>query len=317
MDLVDCRLVVNIAQSKSLTQGGRDTFLSLPAASLRLKSLESELGLRLFHRRHHGMELTEAGLGFVQHARTILGNVSNLHAHLQGYKDKSRRFLRVAANTSYVTVFLPPLVKTYLSAHSGVGIDIQSARREDIEAGLQEDRYDIGFLSSHNPVFAVDPIDFGADPMVVITSADSDLAALPSIDLQRFAACQHVMLGEQCTLTAYLRERLAEHGLKLNVRVNVADYKTMHDMVASNIGVGLIHASLARRYGNAQIRAIPLDAAWAQHRRYALVTEGARASHCVNDFLSYVVDNWLGLDEQVRAGAGPLQAPPGIRPAAA
>ncbi|SAI59357.1 LysR family transcriptional regulator [Bordetella ansorpii] len=293
MDLVDCRLVVNIARSQSLTHGGRDTFLSLPAASLRLKSLEGELGLRLFHRRHNGMEPTEAGHAFIQHAQTILANVEGLHTHLRGFKDKGRRFLRVAANTSYVTDYLPPLVRDYLAAHPGVGIDVQSARNCDIDASLMEDRIDIGFVSSYTANFCTEPIDFGPDPLVAIVSADSPLAGLDRMDMRRFAACDHVVLGEQSTLTYYLRARLAEDGLKLNVRTTVADYRAILEMVASGIGVGVVHASLLHRYESRKVRAVALDAAWSQHRRYALVAEGARSQHYVNDFLSYVVDHWV------------------------
>lgn len=299
MDLVDCRLVVNIAKSESLTQGGRDTFLSLPAASLRLKSLEGELGLRLFHRKHNGMVLTEAGQCFLHYAQTILGNVNDLHAKLQGFKDKGRRFLRVAANTSYVTDFLPTLVKGYLSVHPDVSIDIQSARKGDIENGIMEDRIDIGFISSSTSAFSVEPIDFGEDPLVMITAASSELASMDQIDMRRFAQCEHVVLGEQSTLTGYLRERLADHGFQLKVRVSVADYKTMHDMVAANIGVGLIHESLVRRYGHPNVCYVPIDAEWSRHRRYALVAEGARAIHYVNDFLAYVIDNWFVVDHAI------------------
>lgn len=221
MDFVDCRLVVNIARSESLTQGGRDTFLSLPAASLRLKSLENELGLRLFHRRHNGMVLTEAGRCFLQYAESILGQVHELHARLKEFNDKSRCFLRVAGNTSYVTDFLPDLVKGYLSAHPDVSIDVQSARKADIENGIMEDRIDIGFISSSTSKFSVEPIDFGPDPMVVIVAADSELGQLSHIDMRRYAQCEHVVLGEQSTLTGYLRERFADHGMQMNIRVSV------------------------------------------------------------------------------------------------
>lgn len=293
MDLVDCRLVVNIARSKSLTQGGKDTFLSLPAASLRLKALESELGLRLFHRKHHGMELTDAGRCFLHYAESILENVDKLHSRLQEFNDRSRRFLRVAGNTSYVTDVLPILVRNYLSVNPEVSIDLQSARKGEIEKGVIEDRIDIGFISSSTSNFSVEPIDFGPDPMVVIVPADSPLGGLIHIDMQRFAQCEHVVLGDQSTLTGYLRERFADYGLQMNVRVSVADYKTMHDMVAAGIGVGLIHESLAKRYNHPDVRRVVLDVEWSQHRRYALLAEGARSIHYANDFLAYVVANWL------------------------
>ena len=295
MDLVDCRLVVNIAQTESLTQGGRDTFLSLPAASLRLKALETELGVRLFIRSNQGMVMTDAGRCVLKHARIVLADIDSLQSDLMAFKDRSRLALRVAANTSYVTDFLPELVRAYLGTHPDVRIDVQSARKSEIEAGIMADRIDIGFISSSTAQFSVEPVDFGADPLVMITGAKSSLARLPCIDIAQFARCDHVVLDEHSTLTAYLRERLSEQGLALNVRVSVADYRSLHDMVAANIGVGVIHLSLAQRYAHPNIRCVSLDAEWARHRRFALVADGARSVHSVNDFLSFVVTHWHGM----------------------
>lgn len=290
MDLVDCRLVANIVRSKSLTLGARDTFLSLPAASLRLKSLEHELGLRLFHRKHSGMVLTEAGHCFFEHAEAILANVNEMHERLLTFKDKGRRSLRVAANTSYITDFLPELVKEYLSKHPEVSIDVQAARTEEVENRIMEGRADIGFVSCPVAGFSVEPIDFGPDPLTMIVAANSNPGKRTNIGMREFAQCEHVVLGEKSSLTGYLRDRLAEHGLRLNVRVSVADYKTMLDMVAANIGVGLIHESLVRRYNHPNIRCISINAEWSKHRRYALVAESTRTLHYVNDFLTHVVD---------------------------
>lgn len=288
MDFVDCRLVINIARSESLTQGARNTFLSLPAASLRLKALESQLGLRLFHRRHNGMVVTVAGQAFVKRAEEIISHLNALHLDLQEFKDGDRCFLRIAANTSYITDFLPEVVKEYLALHPEVSIDVQTGRVDEVESRVMEGRADIGFISCPRTTFSVEPIDFGPDPLVMIVAANSELAMLSRVEVRQLAQCEHVALGDESTLTRYLRERLAEQGLHLRVRVSVASYRTMHEMVAANIGVGMIHESLARRYGHPNIRCIPIEAEWSRHRRYGLVSEEARSIHYVNDFLSYV-----------------------------
>ena len=290
MDFVDCRLVINIARSESLTQGARNTYLSLPAASLRLKALEEELGLRLFHRKRNGMVLTVAGQCLLEHVEAIVDRLNALHAGLQGFKDRDRRFLRVAANTSYITDLLPDIVKGYLALHPEVSIDVQTGRSDEVESRIMDGRADIGFISCPRTTFSVEPIDLGSDPLVMIVAEDSPLSELSTIDLRRFAQCEHVVLGDDSTLTRYLRERLAEQGLHLRVRVGVASYRTMYEMVAANIGVGMIHESLARRYDHPNVRCVAIQADWSQHRRYALLSEEARNVHYVNDFLGYVIE---------------------------
>lgn len=51
-----------VAEANSLTGGARRTSLSTAAASMRTKSLEGQLGSRLFYRDSQGVELIPAGL---------------------------------------------------------------------------------------------------------------------------------------------------------------------------------------------------------------------------------------------------------------
>ena len=61
IELVDLRLFVYIAECENLTRGAEKAFLSPPAASARIKSLEHEAGRQLFLRSNKGVTLTDAG----------------------------------------------------------------------------------------------------------------------------------------------------------------------------------------------------------------------------------------------------------------
>src|SRR3546814_12383748 len=71
-DLTDMQLMVNVAGAMSLTKGAEYSFLSLPAASNRVKNLEGYLGTALLYRTSQGVTLTPSGEAFVRHARIVL-----------------------------------------------------------------------------------------------------------------------------------------------------------------------------------------------------------------------------------------------------
>src|SRR3546814_2048883 len=56
-DLIDMQLLVNIAEEHSLTKGAERSFLSLPSASLRIKTFEETLGTKLLYRKKQGTTL--------------------------------------------------------------------------------------------------------------------------------------------------------------------------------------------------------------------------------------------------------------------
>ena len=72
-DLVDLRLMVRVAEANSLTKGAEASFISLPAASTRIKNLEESIGAKLLNRHSQGVTLTppaDAGRGWPHNNRS-------------------------------------------------------------------------------------------------------------------------------------------------------------------------------------------------------------------------------------------------------
>ena len=82
-DLTDMRLMLNVAEVKSLTKAAERTFLSLPAASHRIKNLENSIGTELLYRSSQGVTLTPAGEVFVEHAKRVSQQLQYLRGDMK------------------------------------------------------------------------------------------------------------------------------------------------------------------------------------------------------------------------------------------
>ena len=72
-DLFDLRLFVFVAEESNLRRGAERAYISLAAASTRIKQLEDSIGTRLFFRKPQGVELNPAGEALLHHARRSSG----------------------------------------------------------------------------------------------------------------------------------------------------------------------------------------------------------------------------------------------------
>ncbi|WP_269507268.1 LysR family transcriptional regulator [Burkholderia sp. IMCC1007] len=72
MELRQLRYFVAIAEHGTFSKAAEKVFIAQSALSHQLAQLESELGARLLHRSHRGVELTEPGRIFLAHAISIL-----------------------------------------------------------------------------------------------------------------------------------------------------------------------------------------------------------------------------------------------------
>lgn len=73
MNLHALRIFAKVAETKSVTQTADVLSLTQPAVTAQLRSIEREIGFRLFKRNGRGITLTEMGKILYPYARQVFG----------------------------------------------------------------------------------------------------------------------------------------------------------------------------------------------------------------------------------------------------
>lgn len=273
-DLPDLRLFIHIAESPSLTQGARKAFLSPAAASARIKALENQLGSRLLYRDSRGVELTPAGQRLLQHARLIMRQVDYLKSEFTEYGTDAAGHIRIFANTTAVTEFLPEVLAGFLAERPGVTVDLQERLSRDIVRGVLDGAADLGIIAGPVQAPGLQVLHFSTDRLVLAVPLGHALAQRSRVSLGDTLAYQHIGLHEGSTLLSFLREQVEKLGAPLALRIQVSSFEAICRMIEGGVGIGIIPESAARRHSRTmQLAILQLDEAWAVRERSMLVRE--------------------------------------------
>ncbi len=128
LDLESLQLFVTVAELGSFTRAGEQLGIGKAKASLRLKALEHELGVPLFHRTTRVVRLTVEGEELLPRARRLALELEALSASHQPAKALSGR-VRLDAPVGFARNILIPRLPALLARHPRLELIVSATDR--------------------------------------------------------------------------------------------------------------------------------------------------------------------------------------------
>lgn len=289
-DLTDMQLMVNVAGAQSMTKGAERSFLSLPAASNRVKNLESHLGTALFYRNSQGVTLTPSGEAFVRHARVVLRQLEHLRGDIQEYASGVKGRVRVYANTTAMNEFMPAILANYLAAHPDVNVELRERLSYLVVKAVADGTADIGITAHAGGGENIEFLPYRTDRLVLVTHKEHVLAANNSVDFDETLVYDYVGLSEASAIHAFLLQAADDLGRVLRFRVEVSNFEAVCRMIAAHVGIGVIPETAARRYvKDLPLQIISLNDAWALRRLHICVRQFDKLPIFAKELVSLLV----------------------------
>lgn len=287
LDLTDLKLFIKIAESPSLTQGAKRACLSPGAASMRIKSMETELGEGLFHRQHKGLVLTLAGQRLLIHARKILRQLEVLKAEFDHREEPDGASMRMyVAGFSAFESTQRRLVR-YLADHANVAIDLQQRTTGDIVRGIREGAVDMGVVLGSDPVEGCASIALPVLNYVAVLPRHHALAVSASLRLGDVLRHPQVGLASDSALCRLIEQQADIDGLAAQFRIKVSGAESLCRMIAEGVGIGIASDAAVQPYlDGCGLVARRLDETWARQQHMMLVRHFERMPRHVTELVS-------------------------------
>lgn len=146
MDIKVLAAYITVANEGNITHAAEQLHITQPALSRQLMRLEKELGVRLFVRGKHSIQLTEEGLLFKRRAQEIIKLAERTKMDLAQTGAVLSGEIIIGCNESQAMQEVVAMISSFRKLHRAVQFQLQSGNNVEIKDQLEQGTIDLGVL---------------------------------------------------------------------------------------------------------------------------------------------------------------------------
>ena len=124
LDWTHIQTFLAVAETGSLSAAARDLGLSQPTVGRQVHAAEEALGVELFHRRSHGLDLTSSGETLLEPAKEMQKAAAKLSLIAEGRGDGLNGVVRITASEVVSHFMLPRILASIREAEPEIELEV-------------------------------------------------------------------------------------------------------------------------------------------------------------------------------------------------
>lgn len=238
MNLKKLEAFIAVLEKRSFSEAAAALKSSQPSISLKIKSLEEELGTELLERGPSAIKPTTSGSLVYQAAKEIIQRWGQLEDDLQRFQDTLTGTLTIGASTIPGTYLVPGWIKNFRKLFPMVDVAIEIGDSKEILDKLLDHQVDVGIVGIHQQPGRVVSRLISTDSLVLIVPKEFPLPPPGELDFNLLKQFDLVLREEGSGTRKEMEEYLAMHGFSL------ADFHTSVMIGSSEAVISAVEAGL-------------------------------------------------------------------------
>lgn len=251
MRLEEIEAFIAVTETGSFQKAARLCRVTQSTISRQIQSLETQLGLPLFH-RINPVRLTLGGERLLPHARKISQVWKTLREELDDLREGKQRELCVAAIHSVCAVYLPPILQQFCRDYPEVQLRVTALGSERALKVLKDGLVDVAIVMN-NPL-----ITHGSELLVeilydesieVLMSANHPLTKYERVPLSELGHYPQVVFKDGYGMQRLVQEQFTRLGTQLHAVLELNTLDAFRGVVRQGELIALLpHAALIDAY---------------------------------------------------------------------
>ncbi len=274
----------------SLTKAAEKMAVTQSAVSQQIKSLEKEIGVKLFNRYGPRKELTSDGKLLFDLISPLIQQIDSLKSTFEDMKGSQHGVLTIAATTFMIMNYLPPIIKKYTEKYPHIRLTILERRWNEIVSLALSGEIDFGLAPVTTLPQNLRCIKLKPFERVLITNMNHPLAKKKHITLLDISQYPMITYEEGLVTRKEFDCVFEETHLDTEIVMEATNAETIKRYVEMGIGIAIIPKIALYHPTAYKLKTIPVDKYFGKSQ-YGIILRKEK-------YLSSWAKNFLHLVEQ-------------------
>lgn len=248
MEISTLQAFVSVAANGSFSLAAEQLYLTQPAVSKRIASLEDQLGVALFDRIGRKVCLTEAGQALLPRARELINDVADLKRLATNLTGEIKGLLQIGTSHHIGLHRLPAPLRQFTTAYPAVHLDIRFLDSEAACRKVEQGELEMAIVTLPDmPPENLRQQLIWEDPLVFVVANDHPLGQHEALSLEALVEYPAVLPGSTTFTRGILDREMAKHNLDITISMSTNYLETIKMLVSINQGWSLLPATMLDR----------------------------------------------------------------------
>jgi DNA-binding transcriptional LysR family regulator len=240
MDFQQLKYFQTLADVENFTRASIKLDLSQPALSRSISRLEEEIGVPLFERKSHGVEINSYGKIFLQHANQALVEINAAKQEINDLTNPLNGTISLAFIQTLGSSFVPELISAFRKEVPRLKFQLYQHTTSKILDQLASTEIDIGFCSPQEPIENFSSIPIVRDELFLIVPNNHRLAGRKEVYLSEVANDSFVLFKPETAMRDVIEKICHKAGFHPKMSFEGFEERTVAGLVGEKFGVALI-----------------------------------------------------------------------------
>lgn len=247
MNLKEQIYVCTLARCGTITKAADELFLTAPALSMFLSTLEKNLGVRLFQRTGKNLQLTSIGREYVHYAEQMIQLKEQFDHVLAQEIGMQKRTVRIGVQQRRAISAVPWLMARLSDEFPNLNVVFKDGTFEELNKLLEQHQVDYIFYTMDRPVPDADYVVLKREPILVALpdkhrcnacAKESPGLRFPYLEISSLDGLPFILPQPSQSLRMAIAHLLEENRIRPSRIIEISHFEVIMRMVSQGVGIG-------------------------------------------------------------------------------